>query len=248
MKKTIRIDGKLGTIVGDYVNCGENTPLVIITHSRRGHRNTGSKKIANYLRDFNISSLRIDLYGYGESEGKFEDITITTSKESVLTALNYANSNLKHQKIFLFGTSYGGSGILGALDEINTDKVVGLIFRCTILNYLAKTHREFSEQELNNWKERGYVDDYEGKLNYSFVEDMKNYDVVDHEKLSKFKTLYFYAGKDTKVLKSEVDDLESKVGDKIKIVTYPNSVHGIDIEEDFNDMLTKTKDFVLEHK
>ena len=246
MEKTLKLNGKLGAIVGDYIDCGENTPLVIITHGRGGHRNTGSKKIANYLKNFNISSLRIDLYGYGESDGKFEDITITTSKESVLTALNYSDTNLKHQKIFLFGTSYGGSGILGALDDIDQNKVIGLIFRCTILNYLAKTHREFSKEELNNWKEKGYVDDYEGKLNYSFVEDMKNYDVIDYEKLSKFQILYFYAGKDTKVLKSEVNDLKSKIGDKIKVITYPNSVHGIDLEEDFNDMLVKTKDFVLE--
>lgn len=145
----------------------------------------------------------------------------------------------------MFGTSYGGSGILGALDEISQNKVVGLIFRCTILNYLAKTYREFSEQELNNWKERGCIDDYEGKLNYSFVEDMKNYSVIDYEKLSKFQTLYFYAGKDTRVLKAEVDDLKSKLGNKLKVVTYHNSVHGIDLEEDFNDMLVKTKDFVL---
>lgn len=98
MEKTTKINGKLGAIVGDYVDCGENTPLVIITHGRGGHRNTGSKKIANYLKRFNISSLRIDLYG--ESEGKFEDITITTSKENVLTALNYADSNLNTKKYF----------------------------------------------------------------------------------------------------------------------------------------------------
>lgn len=245
MEKTLKINGKLGTIVGDYINCGEDTPLVIITHGRGGHRNTGSKKIANYLKDFNISSLRVDLYGYGESDGKFEDITITTSKESVLAALNYSETNLKHPKIFLFGTSYGGSGILGALDEIKPNKVVGLIFRCTILNYLAKTYRELSEQELDNWKKEGYRNDYEGKLNYSFVDDMTNYTETDYDKLSKFQILYFYAGKDTKVLKIEVDDFKLKLGDKLKVVTYPNSVHGIDIEDDFSDMLIKTKDFIL---
>lgn len=248
MEKSLKMNGKLGIIVGDYIDCGKDTPLAIITHGRGGHKNTGSKKIANYLKGFNISSLRIDLYGYGESEGKFEDITITSAKESVLTALNYADSNLKHKKIFLFGTSYGGSGILGALGEIDQNKVVGLIFRCTILNYLAKTHREFSEQEINNWKKRGYIDDYEGRLNYSFVEDMKNYDVIDYGKLSKFQTLYFYAGRDTKVLKSEVVDLKSKMGNKLEVVVYPDSIHGIDIEEDFNNMLERTKDFVLEQE
>lgn len=45
MEKTLKISGKLGTIVGDYIDCDENTPLVIITHGRGGHRNTGSKKI-----------------------------------------------------------------------------------------------------------------------------------------------------------------------------------------------------------
>ena len=244
MDKLLKIKTRIGNIAGNYIDCGDNKPLVIIAHGRGGNRNTGSKKIAEYLQSFGISSLRIDLYGYGESDGKFENITITTAKNSVLGTLDYVQKNIKHSKLFLFGTSYGGSGILGALSEISPSTISGLIFRCTILNYLAKTHREMSEQQISDWKNNGNIDDYEGKLNYSFYDDQNNYKSVDYEKLKLFNSLYFYAGKDSKILLSEVDELRSKLSDKLELVTYPNSVHGIDIQEDFDDMMVKTKDFV----
>lgn len=244
MDKFLRINTKIGNIAGNYIDCGDDKSLVIIVHGRGGNRNTGSKKIAEYLQLFGISSLRIDLYGYGESDGRFEDITISTAKDSILGTLDYVQKSLKYSKLFLFGTSYGGSGILGALSEISPSTISGLIFRCTILNYLAKTHREMSEQQISDWKNNGNIVDYEGKLNYSFYDDQNNYKSVDYEKLKLFNTLYFYAGKDSKILLSEINELKSKLGDKLELVTYPNSVHGIDIQEDFDDMMVKTKDFI----
>lgn len=238
------IKTEIGNIAGDYLDCGKEAPLVIIAHGKGGHRNTASKEIAEYLWKFNISSLRIDLYGYGESDGKFEDITITTAKESILGAVEYAKSNLKYSKLFLFGTSYGGSGILGALPSLSSNDVSGLILRCTILNYWEKTLREFSKQELQEWKERGYRNDPEGRLNYSFVDDMKNYINLDYLELTQFNTLYFYAGKDTKVPRSDVDQLKANIPEKFDLVIYSNSAHGIDIKEDFDDMLIRTRKFI----
>ena len=240
----IKIKTKIGNIAGDYIDCGSDSPLLIIAHGRGGHRNTGSKKIAEYMQTFAISSLRIDLYGYGESDGMFEDITISTSKESILGAINYAQKNINFKNLFIFGTSYGGSGILGAINEISPNEVSGIILRCTILDYLKKTEREMSYQKILKWKTDGSIDDYEGKLKYSFFEDMKNYTKVNFAQLRKFNTLYFHAGKDTKVLMSEVKSLKVELGNKLELVTYPNSAHGIDIDNDFKDMLIKTKEFV----
>lgn len=76
---------------------------------------------------------------------------------------------------------------------------------------------------------------------------MKNYTEIDYSKLSQFPTLYFYAWKNTKVLLPEVEEVKSKVLDTFEIVVYPNSVHGIDIEEDFQDMLFRTKNFLQSH-
>ena len=126
--KVVKFETKIGNIVGDYVDCGNGKPLVIIAHGRGVNRNTGSKKIAEYLQTFGISSLRIDLYGYGESDGDFGDITITTAKESILGTLDYVQKNIKYGRLFLFGTSYGGSGILGALNESKISASVVVIF------------------------------------------------------------------------------------------------------------------------
>jgi pimeloyl-ACP methyl ester carboxylesterase len=240
------VETKIGKIAFDHIDCGKSAPLLIITHGRgrTGNRNTSSKTIGEYLKNFGISSLRFDLYGYGESDGDFQDITITTAKDSALEMINYAKDNLKFTELFLFGTSYGGSGMLAALQEIDPNIVTGAIFRSTVLNYLAKTYREFSKEELVNWKRKGFINDSEGILKYSFVEDMAQYANVDYEKLKKFKILYFHGAKDPKVLMSELEEMESNLSD-FELIVYPNSGHAIDREKDFEDMLVKTKDFLL---
>jgi len=238
------IETYIGRIAADYFDNGSDSPLVIIAHGKGGHRNTGSKKIAEYLNRYGISTLRIDLYGHGESDGKYEDITITTARDSILGVIKYAQKHLNYRNLFLFGTSYGGNGILGALPYISTHEVSGIILRCTVLNYLEKTFRDFSKQELLEWKNQGYRTDSTGKLNYSFVADMEHYQEIDYAKLAQFETVYFYAGKDTKVLRSEVDQIKNRIPNTFQVITYPDSEHAITIPEDLDDMMTQTRDFI----
>lgn len=75
----IKIQTEIGQIAGDYIDCGENAQLLIIAHGRGENRNGGWKKIGEYLEKFGIISLRIDLYGYVDSDGKFEDIAYYNS-------------------------------------------------------------------------------------------------------------------------------------------------------------------------
>lgn len=67
--------------------------------------------------------------------GSLRILPITTAKNSILGVVKYAKENLKYSKLFLFGISCGGSGLLGAISELNLKDISGLIFRCTIINY-----------------------------------------------------------------------------------------------------------------
>jgi len=66
-------------------------------------------KIARRLAKKGIGSLRIDLLGYGDSEGEFEDMTISGQIDQTIACVNWLRENDSHNcTIGLLGYSLGG--------------------------------------------------------------------------------------------------------------------------------------------
>lgn len=66
-------------------------------------------KIARRLAKQGIGSLRIDLLGYGDSEGDFEDITISGEIEQTIACIDWLRQeDISAAKIGLLGYSLGG--------------------------------------------------------------------------------------------------------------------------------------------
>ena len=59
------------------------------------------------LNENQISIFRFDIYGHGESEGKFEDVTVSEAVDDVLNAVGFLKKQ-GYSKIGLFGSSFGG--------------------------------------------------------------------------------------------------------------------------------------------
>lgn len=65
-------------------------------------------KIGRRLANKGINSLRIDLLGYGDSEGDFEDITVSEEINQVITCIDWLKHNKNAKYIGLLGYSLGG--------------------------------------------------------------------------------------------------------------------------------------------
>ena len=67
-----------------------NVPVIILCHgfttSKDGSTNTKLEKIFN---NHKIATFRFDFFGHGESEGNFEDITISEAVDDILNAIKY---------------------------------------------------------------------------------------------------------------------------------------------------------------
>ena len=105
---TIKRDGL--TLVGDREEpFGEIYDMAILMHGFTANRNTNLlREIADNLRDENVASVRFDFNGHGESDGKFEDMTVVNEIADAKAILDYVRTDPHVRNIFLIGHSQGG--------------------------------------------------------------------------------------------------------------------------------------------
>ncbi|MCH1407451.1 MAG: alpha/beta fold hydrolase, partial [Verrucomicrobiales bacterium] len=132
----------------DYEFHGDpsDTSLLVII----GHGVTGNKDrpwavgLAKALEEAGISSLRFSFSGNGESEGKFEDCTISKEVKDLKAIINVAEDEGFH-RICYAGHSMGGAvGVLSAVK----DERISLLISLSGMVYTKK----FAETEFGDQK------------------------------------------------------------------------------------------------
>ena len=113
-----KLDGRM--VVPDTGK--DKYPFVVLTHGFTADFHD-MDNIAEALGKNGIASVRVSLTGSGDSEGLYEDTTLTTQKEDILNVLAYvkgldiADTN----NLFLCGKSQGGLGSALAAAECKDD-------------------------------------------------------------------------------------------------------------------------------
>lgn len=173
-------NSKGNTLVGVLSNPTDDItkPIILMVHGHSSSKYTKNfVTLTDHFNEKNISSFRIDLYGHGESEGKFEDCTISEAVDDILQAIEFLNKQ-GYKKIGLLGSSFGGISSIMAASK--TKDIFLLALKSPVSNYEEKYMKDQGPQFLAAWKNKGYRD-YSTtkhdnlKLNYSFYEDaLKN--------------------------------------------------------------------------
>lgn len=165
-----KLCGILANPLGD-----KSKPIIIIVHGFSSHKNKPKFiSLASILANSNISSFRFDIWGHGESEGIFEDITITEAVDDILKSIKFLKSQ-GYQKIGLVGSSFGGLSSMIVSSKEQDLYVLALI--SPVSDYEEVEEGLRTKEELKSWMENGYMDFYDGgktvRLKYSFFEDCK---------------------------------------------------------------------------
>lgn len=116
----LQVEGQ--TIVGTMVTPDDvaNPPVILMLHGFTGSRNEWSSeavkeglfgRAAPVLAKNGIASLRIDFRGSGESDGKFENMTVETEITDAQAALDFLSTNdsVDRKRISVLGMSLGGA-------------------------------------------------------------------------------------------------------------------------------------------
>ena len=170
--------------------------IIILCHGFSSQKNSGSNlAISDKLKEVGFATFRFDFFAHGESDGLFENLTITEAVEDVLSAINYLK-NQGYKKIGLEGSSFGGGAALMAASRSKDIYVVAV--KCPVSSYLE--FRDYTNPELiANWKKVGYAYRENKKLNYSFYKDIQKNIVYEVAKNIKIPTLIVHGDADMEV-------------------------------------------------
>jgi len=91
-------------------------------------------RLASGLAEAGIPSLRFDIRGHGESEGRQEDLTISGILNDIRSAVEHIRSETGSQKVNLIGASFGG-GISAYYTSRYPEQVSRLVLINPLLNY-----------------------------------------------------------------------------------------------------------------
>ncbi len=203
------------------------TPIMILCHgfttSKDNRTNTTLERLLN---EKGIATFRFDFFGHGESEGKFEEITISEAVDDILRAIEYLKG-LGYSKIGLFGSSFGGTASIIAASMTKDLRV--LVLKSPVSNYLERESSRGSGKEREEWKNKGHKIhiDSKGKqrrLNYTFFEDFAKNDGYKAAEKITIPALIVHGDADTSVPVEQSVKL-SKILSNGKLETIQGAEH-----------------------
>ncbi len=205
MKDKIFFENSQGTrlcgILSNPTN-DKRKPIVIMCHGFSTSKDSRTYvRLEEILNDKEISTFRFDFYAHGESEGKFEEITTSEAVDDVQNAIEFLKKS-GYEKIGLMGSSFGG--LASILIASRSDDLFLLALKSPVSDYISMAHTRRSEEEINDWKNKGYIElnsniEERRRLNYSFYEDADQMDAYEAARKIKIPALIVHGDEDETV-------------------------------------------------
>ena len=205
MKDKIYFENSAGIkLCGILSNPTENKekPIIIMCHGFSTSKDGRTfVRLEENLNEQGISTFRFDFFGHGESEGKFAEITTSEAIDDILQAIKFVRQ-FGHRKIGLVGSSFGGMASIIAASR--SDDLYILALKSPLSDYKSMAHARRSEQELKDWKKKGFIElnsanEDRQRLNYSFYEDAENVKTYEAARKIKIPALIVHGDEDETV-------------------------------------------------
>jgi alpha/beta superfamily hydrolase len=134
MNKNVEFKNSRGDKLAGILNETNSKDWVLImAHGFTSNKNTKNfVKLSEMLEGKNISSLRFDFWGHGESDGNFSDITISEAVDDILNAIKFVKE-LGYKNVGLLGSSFGG--ISSIMASSKTSDLSFLCLKSPVSNY-----------------------------------------------------------------------------------------------------------------
>ncbi|WP_282777470.1 alpha/beta fold hydrolase [Nocardia sp. CC201C] len=139
---------------------------VVLVHGGGVTREEGGffTRLAAGLAEAGVASLRFDLRGHGDSEGRQEELTLSTILNDIRIALAHLNEATGAAELSLLGASFGG-GICGYYAAKRPDELTRLVLLNPQFDYKKRTidSRDYwandviSEEKAKELNETGAV-------------------------------------------------------------------------------------------
>lgn len=247
-QKVIFKNSKGDNLVGIFSgNKSTNIPVVILCHGSITSKNSNSLvKLSEILNKNKIATLRFDFFGHGESEGKFEDITISEIVDDVNQAIKYL-MGIGYNKIGLLGGSFGASAVIFSAQQ--HPEIFCLALKSPVIDPKQFDELIRSKKEFENWKKTGETiydptDPKKTKIKYKFFEDYQKYNGFKSAAKIKTPTIIVHGGDDPEV-PVEGSILASKVFANCELHVIQGADHRYTNKKHYSKMLKLLSGFII---
>ncbi|MEK3888009.1 alpha/beta hydrolase family protein [Bacillus sp. FSL K6-3431] len=185
----------------EHIPTGEKLPAVILFHGFTGTKLEPHRlflKISRELETKGIASFRFDFLGSGESDGDFEDMTVTRELNEAESIFKYVKSHpqIDENKIIILGLSMGG--LVASLLAGKLDNEIKRLILMAPAGTMGKTLEPSIHSVPFIASHNAY--DYGGNLvGKAFLEDVKTIDVWQQAAKYKGKVLLIHGTEDPTV-------------------------------------------------
>lgn len=198
MEKIIIKNSYNENLVG-YLHKTDNKKLIIVCHGRLCTKDEYFiPELCNSLQTNNLNAFRFDFSGNGESEGNFEDCTISKEVEDIKSVVDYFRK--LHYDIFcLIGHSKGAVAVLLHQSTYNSAKFI--IEISGLVNQEFETTKKYSDDQIKEINENGFTEiKYNNKtfkISKKYFDDRLSYgDIRDYVKKIKVPVLVIHGTND----------------------------------------------------
>ncbi len=224
-------------------------PVIILCHGfSTGKDGRTYVRLEDILNQREISTFRFDFFGHGESEGPFEEITTSEAVDDVLNAIEFLKES-GYTKIGLVGSSFGGMASILAASQ--SDALYILALKSPVSDYRSMAHTRRSDQEIQDWKEKGFVEldrvnNEERRLNYTFYEDAEKIDAYGACQKIKVQALIVHGEADETVPLEQSRKAASLI-DNCRLEIIEGCDHTYSSPDHFEQLLNLISRFITEN-
>lgn len=224
--------------------------VVVLCHGFLSSKNsTTNKALTRMLNEAGIATFRFDFFGQGESEGLFEDITVSLAVEQADAAVALVRSR-GYVRIGLAGSSFGG--LVAILTTAQRQDIACLALKCPVVDFAEELRLEFGPDELARWQSTNTIPNLMGgagrvRLNYGMYEDCLRH--VAYEPASRIvaPTLIVQGARDELVPLHQSQRLLSALQGPKRLDLLPEADHQFTRGEDFRTMTAAMTEWLIGH-
>jgi uncharacterized protein len=223
---------------------------VVLCHGFLSTKNsTTNKVLTRILNDEGLATLRFDFFGHGESDGLFEDITVSLAVRQAHAAIDLVLSQ-GFTCLGLMGSSFGG--LVAILTSAQRQDVACLALKCPVVDFAEELRLEFGLGELAHWQSTNTIPNIMGgagrvRLKYGLYEDsLRN---IAYEPAAQIvaPTLIVHGACDELVPLHQSQRLLDALGGLKRLDLLPEADHQFTRGEDFRAMSAAITGWLVGH-
>jgi fermentation-respiration switch protein FrsA (DUF1100 family) len=234
-------------------------PGVILYHGFAGNRMEPSfifVRLSRLLMANGVASVRFDFLGSGESDGDFEEMTLSSEIEDGFDILDYFSGlpEIDRQRIFLLGLSMGGSiagyvaGSKGSKNSKGSKRSKGADIKGLILwaaaGEMKKLARESSSAD-KSLPPKNPLDRKGLKLGLNFINDIENLEIMKVTSRYCGPGLIVHGSEDETVPPEVALEYKETLSGPTRLISIDGADHAFGSIPWQEELFSNTLDFIL---